>query len=85
MQGFKKIGFGFFDLYSGELKLPVEVRDFIYEPYVLHLERCSKLLPGDYVGPRMHKYTRLIRTVLRVIKRKFYRMSNVYRLRANRM
>ena len=84
MQGFKKIGFGFFDLYSGELKLPLEVRDFIYGPYVSHLERCSRLLPHDYAGPSMHRDRRPIRMVLREIKRQFYRISNVYWLPANK-
>ena len=84
MQGFKKIGFGFYDLYSGELKLPDAARDFIYGPYIRHLERCSLLLPSDYAGPRMHSHSQLTRAVLREVKRKIQGLSNVYRQRVEK-
>jgi hypothetical protein len=84
MQGFKKIGFGFYDLYSGELNLPASVRDFIYGPYIRHLERCSLLLSSDYAGPRMHSHSRSTRAALREVKRKFQGLSNVYRQRVEK-
>jgi len=85
MQGFKKIGFNFFDLYSGEFKLSAEVRDFIYAPYVSHLEGSYDLLPDDYVGSRMHSHLRAMRSVLRELKRIFFQMSNVYWHRVSKL
>lgn len=78
MQGFKKIGLGFYDLYSGELSLTAAARDHIYKPYISHLERCLLLLPSHYVGSRMHSHSRSIRTVLREIKRQFRGVSNIH-------
>ena len=78
MQGFKKIGFSLFDLYCGEQKIPNNVRNLIYLPYLGHWRKTESLLTREYQSVDKIKVSLLIRQIIREIRRFINGISNIY-------
>ena len=78
MQGFKKIGYSLFDLYCGEQKIPNDVRNLIYLPYIRHLRKTESLLTKEYQSLYRIKVSLLFRPLIRELKRLFNGISNIY-------
>ena len=77
MQGFKIVSREIFDLYCGEQRLPKEVRETIYLPYVCHLVETSEIMPKTYYSKRAISIRSRIKSFFREIKRLMQGVSNI--------
>lgn len=77
MQGFRALGGRIFDLYSGQCRLPVSVRETIYRRYVTHLIACADITP-DPIRQSLYPSRWNFRVLFREVKRTFLAISNLY-------
>ena len=77
MQGFKLYNFGFVNLYDGEIKIPKNIKDLIYTPYLKHLNNIFSIFDKEFTSPLFINILKP-KIIAREIKRKFFKKSNMH-------
>lgn len=76
MQGLKLYDFGIVNFYDGGIKIPTQVKDLIYKPYLRHLHKTSSMLDNGFLNLIFQRLT--LYNFLIELKRMLFGRSNIY-------